>query len=439
MFNTFRFLSILFLILSVSFLVACGSDSASSNKTNPKELVTEAINKSMEMESYAFEGDLVISIDLDESIITGPDEEMVATLLKDLKVDYRGTYQADIEQAEFIFETNLNLGDLKTALEIPILIKQEKIWIKIPAIPGMIPDEFAGKQLELDLKMLAEMSGEEYVSIFDTANPQNMEQIALVQKIMDIFLRNLDDALFALSSVDGESVVTIDLSGDTFHSVLETMMTSTLPEVIELLEQEEYAGLLGLSEADLTELKELKNGLPEEMNEVLEEVKGSLQVNKGEFVFHINKDKFVSKQQLNLDLIFVDPESDVEVSFAISSNQHTTRINEEQEFILEEPTENILDLAALFGLFMPYDLGADLSPDYPFDSVEELEMDLEPIDALFYALFEEEWFNDPEIQELLFTDQRFQEALYDQQVLEQLLNDLDFRKSFFAEFGIEIN
>src|SRR5690606_14209328 len=118
-------------------------------------------------------------------------------------------------------------------------------------------------------------------------------------------------------------------------------------------EQEQYADLLGLTSEDLAELKELKNGLREEMKEVLQEIKSMLKVNKGEFVFQINKDKFVIKQDMAFDLVFTDPESNEEFSFAISSTQHTSKINEEQEFSLEIPTENIFDLSAMMGMFMP--------------------------------------------------------------------------------------
>lgn len=437
MFKKVRLLSIFLVILSLVFLVACGSNSASSNKTTPKELVTEALKKSLDMDSYAFSGQMALSIDLDESLIAGPDEQMVASLFKDLKLDYRGVYQADIEQMELIVETNLNLGDLKTLLEIPILMKQDKMWIKIPAIPGIVPEQFAGQQLQLDFRQLAEMSGEEYISFFDRDNPQYQEQLAFIKEIMDIFFKHLDDELFTLTSSEGESVVTLDIGGERFHAVVETLLTTTLTELIQLFEEE--ARVIGLSEEDVVELKELKNNVPEEMDQVMEELRKSLAVNKGEFIFHINKDRFVTKQEINFDLTFTDPESVEEFSMAIAAYQETTKINEPQEFTLEEPTEHILDVANLLGMFMPYDLGGELSSEFTAEFDEEWDMDLEAMDQLLFALMEAEWFHDPQIQELFFTDPEFQEALYDKEVLEQLLHDPAFRKNFFSQFGVEVD
>lgn len=437
-----RFMLLAILIMSVSFLVACGSDSASSE--DPKQLIADAFNKSMEMNSFVFDGDFVISLDVDESKLD-EDEQVAVSLLKDLNIAYRGAYQEDIEKMELIFETNLNLGDLKTVLEIPILIHEEKVWIKIPAIPGFVPDEFAGKQLELDLKQLAEMSGEEYVSIFDSADPQNQDDLSLVQNIIDIFVKNIDDSLFTVSKEE-DTVVTVDFSGDKFYSTVETLFETSIPEFIKLVEEQQYANLLGLTPADIAELKELENGLPDDMKEEFNTLKEMLTVNKGELSFHINKDGFIDHQGMVIDISFTDTESDVDFALSISTNQDTSKINEEQEFGVEVPTQDIVDFSALFPMFMSMMGGFDSSMEMGgFDPMMEMEEDfsemdeeMERVDELFYSLFEQEWFNDPQIQKLLFEDIEFQEAIYNEEVLEKLLSNETFRKSFFNEYGVVV-
>lgn len=446
MFKKVRVILFAVLMMTVSVLGACGSQSASLEKQDPKELIGEAMNKSMELNSYRFEGDFALSLDLDESLLTAAEAEMLYATLQDFKINYSGAWQADIEKAEFIFETNLNLGDLKTLLEIPIVVEKEKVWIKIPSIPGIVPDEYAGQQLELDMKQLAEMRGEGYISMFDTAHPENEDQLALVQKIMDIFIKHLDESLFSSSSQDGETVVTVDISGDKFNSSLETLFRSTLPEVIELLEEQNYADLLGLTADDLAYLKEWKNAPAEDIDEMLAEIEEMLHVNKGEFVFHINKDKFVTKQNVTLDLIFNDPEEDLEFKLILTSAQQISMINEEQTFHLDVPTDNILDFSAMFGMFMPFGMGGDFAGldgiefnDTEHDLGMDLDADWERMDQLFNALFEQDWFLNPEVQELLFSNPSFQEKLDDLAFLEQLINDEAFRKAVFADYGIQID
>lgn len=432
----FKFKSFLLVVLVglMALLAACSSDSASNKNQDPKELLMDAFNKSQEIESYAFDGSFIVSLDFDGLPL---DQEEMAFLdvLKDLTINFKGAYQEDIEKIELILETQLNLGDLRTILEVPLLIEGEKIWVKIPAVPGFIPDEVAGQYIEFDLQQLGEFTGEEIPSLFDKEADENQAALALVQDIVEIFVNNIDDEFFTVTS-DTNTIVTTDFSGDRFYEVIEGVVTNSLPEFINLLENAEYLDLLGLAPADLEELKAIEDEIPAEFYEALEEMKEALQVNKAELAVHIDKNGFISKQDLVFDATFTDSEEGNSVGISFTTTENYYNINEDQEFTVETPVDNVLDVMELFGIFMMGAMGFD--EDFDFDMDFDMDFELDRVDELQFSLWEQEWFQNPEIEELFFTNEDFFDALYDEETLEMLLFDEEARKQWFSQFGIEL-
>ncbi len=431
--SRFKMLLLAGLLVVTSFLAACGIG-VSNEEVDPKKLLTDAFNKSLEINSYAFDGDFTVSLEFDESTLSA-EEKMAADIFKNLTIQYKGAYQEDIEKMELILETKLNLGDLQTSLQIPLLIEGEKIWVKVPALPGIIPEEMSGQSIEIDLKQVAEMSGEEYIPLFTKNKEEDQAINALAQEIIKIFVNNLDDSYLTVTN-ETDTVVKVDISGDKFYAVIESILNNSMPQVIKLLEDPKNSKLLGLSPDAVKELKVLEKGLPEEAAGEFKKVKESMKVNKAEFTTDINKDGFISKQGVNFDATFTDQATGKNVRVVFTSKQNSSKINEKQEFTTKAPTENVINLMDLMGSFMMGNING--SESLPGDVNQELpKTELSKVDELLIQVTEQDWFT-PEIEELLYTNQEFYNALYNEKVLEMLLNDEKARKEWFSQYNIKL-
>ncbi|ARK29971.1 hypothetical protein [Halalkalibacter krulwichiae] len=414
------------LVVAMAFLAAC-NNSASNEAVDPKQLLTDAIKQSQEMESMAFEGQYVLSLDFENMMI---DEEIKGFLdiFKDLTINYSGAYQKDLEKVELVLETQMNLGDLRSTVEVPLLIEGEKIWLKVPNLPGFIPDEFSGQYLEMDLKEIAEMSGEEYVPIFPENEEEEQAMTGLALEIIGVFIKNVDDSNFSVTSEEGTEV-TVDFSGDRLYDIIENTVRHSLPELYEVLSKSEHLELLGLTQADLDELKELENEIPEDAFAELEELKDYIQINVGEMKVLLDEDGFIKQEGFSFDGTFSDPEIGEDIRISFDFTQSYSNVNGEQEFVLEAPGADVIDVAELFGTLMMG--GMDYSDEF-------YDVEFERVDELQFELAQEEWFNRPEVSEIFFEDESTYELLFDEEFLEMLLYDEAGRDEWLSEYGVEL-
>lgn len=430
------------LVLVMPFIAGC-SLTASNKNADGKQLLLDALKKQQEMESMAFEGEYSLNIEFDTE---DPDLLAVSSFLENVKISYKGVIDQD--KAELLLEAHLNLEGFRTSIEIPIIVEEEKVMVKIPALMGFIPDEFAGKYVAIDLNEMAELSGEESLS-----EEEEEAVLTLAQDILSVFLNSFDDSFFTVS--DKNSIITLDISGDNIYDVIEQFVKSGLPEFYELLSQSSYLELLGLSAFDLEELEYIIDEIPEDISEEIAEIKEFLQVDKGEMVVELNKDGFISKQDFVLDFTLIDPIYTESITISLSSNTTYSKINQAQEFSMEVFDEDVADLMEIIESFMMLAFGfddfydfEDFDFDYDFDFDEDFDFDFdfddldweefERIFDLQMQLYEEEWFYTPGIEDLFFMNDELLDLLNDEAFLEMLIYDESGRKEWFSQFGIEL-
>jgi hypothetical protein len=238
-------------------LVLTGCNSSKS----PKEALQSSMTKSADIKSYSFKGSMKME-DL-KIPAQGTDAQSTTALLNMLKstdVSWTGAYRAD----PMLMEMTLSLvikGDMAINLNIPVVMNKEKIWIKIPNIPMFpIPENIKNKFVELDLKKLAEQSGQPIPSI-DPGKSQKF-----TNDVLGIVFKNVDEKQY-LSDVkvkdaglpadaDVKQVIQFKLTQDQVEPFVNTVMEKIAPEVIDLLSKnEEYRNMLQLKPADLDQAK----------------------------------------------------------------------------------------------------------------------------------------------------------------------------------------
>lgn len=116
----------LVLVLISSLLLAC---------TNNKEIQTtviQAITKQSEMKAYSFEGSAVLGLGDGLVAATNPLTLGLINMLKDSTIEWKGS--AEQTPARLEITLKLTPKNANTPINIPVLIKDNKLYFSIPAI-----------------------------------------------------------------------------------------------------------------------------------------------------------------------------------------------------------------------------------------------------------------------------------------------------------------
>ena len=269
-------LSLVSLILLASLVLA--GCTGSSSKT-PQEALQSSLKKSAELKSYRFEGRTTIEA---LKVPTGEgsaDTAQMLSMLADLNLSWTGVYRADPMHMEMTLTLSLK-GDLAIDFNIPIVMEQDKVWVKIPNIPFLpLPDDITGKFLELDLKQLAKESGQAMPSI----DPGQSQKFA--NELMGIIFKNIDETAYLTDvkvkdaglpdGVDVKQVIRFQVGKDQVEPFVNTVVEKIAPEIINLLlSHAEYRDMLGLKQEDLDEAKKaLEDARKDDISKGMDEFK----------------------------------------------------------------------------------------------------------------------------------------------------------------------
>ncbi|WP_438348271.1 hypothetical protein ACP8HI_22035 [Paenibacillus sp. FA6] len=322
-------------------LTGCGS------KQSPKEALQNAAGNTAKMTSYEMKSKVIIE-DLKfnaPELVDDASVGMVMTMLKNAELTVDGYYQADPMQTELTVGLNLK-GDMAMSFTIPMVVTKEKVFIKIPSIPMLpLPESIVNKYLELDLKELAEQSGTELN--LDTLDTEKSQKLA--SEISDVVFKEYEEAKYFKDiavkdanlpeGVEAKQVVQFQVTNDNVEEAIKILVNKALPNIISVIDKDEYRELLGLKAEDVKELKDELASLDEaEFNQGLEEMKKYLKINTFNLNTAINKKDFTTYQDIVMDIEVNDPETNQEMKLALKGYNQYLNINEKQTFKIGIPS-----------------------------------------------------------------------------------------------------
>ncbi|PKC50792.1 hypothetical protein RhiirA1_485340 [Rhizophagus irregularis] len=159
-------------------------------------------------------------------------------VLKDVQIDITGAYQKDPMQ----FEADINItlkGDIQSTFTIPMVMTEEKMWIKLPNSPLLpLPEALKGKFIEFDLVELAELSGQP-ASTFDM-ELQTKLNADIINLFVDLlgkdFYKEIDLSTVTVpEGVDASKVIKFELTNETLKPFLDKVVNELLPQLLEIL------------------------------------------------------------------------------------------------------------------------------------------------------------------------------------------------------------
>ncbi|QHT58737.1 hypothetical protein GXP70_01255 [Paenibacillus lycopersici] len=222
--------------------------------------------KTSQASAYTYQGTLTINdIQLPRAAGTVSNQNamlMMALpiLLKGAVIKVHGTVQQDPARTDMVLDVTLGTGDAKLTLNIPVIVTAERIYVKVPQIPGMpIPDTIAGRFVAIDAKKLAAEQG--------GANPLDGGAPKLGTEAFAAIAGSLDANTYfsepdasevhdAPSGYKPDRYVRVAIDGQHADAALSAIAGKAIPQVLDLLlRNEAVLGSFGLSKEKLEAAK----------------------------------------------------------------------------------------------------------------------------------------------------------------------------------------
>lgn len=339
------FTSMMLVMLSVVLVL-----SGCSSKKEPKEALSSAAVKALEMDSYVVENQIKI---LDFSVEGTEDTESaqvgaVLSMLKNAEINIKQIYQKEPMQTEATLEVKLT-GDMTTTITIPLVMTSEKLYVKIPSIPFLpMPESVTGKFLVLDLKELAEQAGEEFNP--DLFNPEKTQKLStelmgalFAEYESGAYFSNIDPKEASLpEGFKAKQVVQFAITNDNVKEAVTILVNQALPKMLDILAKEEYRSMLQLTPEEIEQAKqELQEGNQDELGEALDEMKNHLQINKFTMDTAIDENNYPAYYNVQVDVAVNDPDTQTNVKAAVQMTSHFTQINEKPVFEIGIPSDTL--------------------------------------------------------------------------------------------------
>ena len=326
--------------------------SGCGDKRAAKDVMLEAFKQQSSNNSYSFQGTVKLSVDADPALLQSePDAAAFIEALKKSQLSYHGATSVEPMQTELILDAKVELQGMSMNFNMPILLNQDKLWAKIPAI-DFIPElqQLKGKFVEIDFKQLSELSGE---PLTITQNLKAQQEVG--KKTAEIAFKHLGPEFFSDVAKDSFTlpegvqegrVVKFQLTNDNFAPFVKTLLGSIVPEVLDVVASSELGKDLKKEDLDQTktDIQESLQGFEAKGDEW----KKSVNIQKADFISVVDKENHVPYQLIDLKVQITPPEEKGSVTLAMTFDQKITNINQPPKWETTTPKpEDVVPFTSL--------------------------------------------------------------------------------------------
>lgn len=118
---------------------------ACTDNTKVKEALEQSLNKQKEMKSYTFDGSTTLAISDGLMKSSNPLTNGLLSLVRESTIDWKGI--SNVEPLQFQTDLKITPKGSSSPFEIPILIKDSKLYFNMPAL-NKTPDEYYAIDLQ---------------------------------------------------------------------------------------------------------------------------------------------------------------------------------------------------------------------------------------------------------------------------------------------------
>ncbi|TSI02269.1 S-layer homology domain-containing protein [Lysinibacillus sp. BW-2-10] len=314
------------------------------------DLLKEVYANEQNLSSYEFNGKVNLGILFPESAVTTPEDKAVFDMLKDINVEISGAYQKDPMR----FEANIDVtikGDVQTTFTIPMVMTEDKIWVKLPNSPLLpLPQEFQGKFIELNLQQLTQMAGQPSSALdMNLQTKLGMDIINLFVDLLgnDFYKEVALDSVVVPTGVEGDKVIKFEVTNETLKPFVNVVFDELLPQMFELIAQNpEYVKALGFTPEDIALTKDLFSSEEFNLDEVVSEINKFLTINQFDEHIVITQDNYIGYDVVNVD-ITMTMEGET-LGLKLFFDQSKSKVNEQIKFPIGIPSgDNVIPFEKL--------------------------------------------------------------------------------------------
>lgn len=330
---------IIFLVLSLLLIVSFASGCGTSDLT-AKEIIVESIEKSKEIKTMSFDGNIKVAFDTTNANMTS-EELIYLQMIPEIEFTFNGKQDIENMQAEFNVNARANFQGFDFSLDIPMIIKDNILYVKLPDIIKpqllvMLPGIDPGKEY-ISIDMSVAMKG------YD----QKQDNEAATEMVTTI-INSLDDNVFVKDNANNftllngdkvKDVVNVVITQDNIKPLLKDFIENGLPLFFEYLDQQE------INAEQKEQLQLFRDEInKEEINQSIDEINNYLTINSFKYTNIIDKKGFIRRSILNAD-ITTHSENEGDVGISIIVEQNIDNINSEINFEMPIPTaEQTIDI-----------------------------------------------------------------------------------------------
>lgn len=301
-------------------------------------LLADIQENEIALESYEFFGNAEVGLTFPE--VTGEDAEMMGELMamfENINVHLSGAYVKDPMQLEMLMEVVIS-EEMGLTFEMPIIMTEDAMYMKMDELLGDSEDKF----IKMDLAELAEMSGEDAAAL-------DMElQFELSKVLNDMMTKHFIDfySEVDLNSIEiehnpaSQKAIKFEVTNDSVASFVQVLFEDMLPELLQFMQNPEYAAALGLTAEDLALLVGTDIAFDIEdadFQEMLKELSNALQINELSSHIVIDANNIALDHLLNADVkLTFEGET---LGLTVNANLSKSAVNEEVTFQFDIPAD----------------------------------------------------------------------------------------------------
>lgn len=342
------------IVLSLVILVGMTTGCTSEDLT-AEEFINNCIEQNSEITSMAFDGDIEVSLNTEEFNFEIIDETMsekaeeinnenesaddvivleteetndeLINLIKTVNtfdINYSGKTSSEPLQLEMDMNIATAIQGMNLTLSAPVKVEGETMYVKVPTLLASFMPDPTIEYLSVDLT-------HEEKAVDETVEDEAFNLICDLVNNVDDTVFNYEDAdLYEIDDVKTSKVVSINITQENIQPVVDYLYNTYLPEVITFMEQ---------NTNDQEQVQQFKDQLESnraEIEQSLINISQSVQVNSGKVTAVYDKDNFLRKIIIDVDVVLSDKEYG-NLGIIVSGEKNISSINEELNFEKDIP------------------------------------------------------------------------------------------------------
>ncbi|WP_336776744.1 hypothetical protein [Paenibacillus sp. MMO-58] len=326
-------------LIAVLFVIA----GCSSGDAPPKQALQDAMKNMEKLDGYSAKMSLGIdNIELPASEAqNGIDMTTVITgMMKGAKLDIKMVYAKEPKRTDM--ELNLLLSG--TTITIPMIMTDDKLYMKLPALPMLqLPESAAGKFVELDLKALAEQQGAAATTLDAAAQQQ------LVQELGAVVLKHFDEKTYFKSvkakdagipdEVKADQVIQFKMDESNYKQSVEAIVNEMVPELLTVIaSNDSYLQAIQKSKGDV---EKMKTDWETDKAAKIDYLNQNVKVNELSVTGAINKDKMLAYQAGKVNVELTDKDTGGTTKVNVHYDMTYGDLNGNPKFLYEVPTDAV--------------------------------------------------------------------------------------------------